>query len=127
VRVRGGIGELRRDFGRCGVAGSEETRGVSSEESTAEGQDELGSRRNWMRAGVLGVNDGLVSIAGRARKEHNDKDQINATTAAPSPRERPRLVTTGGGEAPARGPGGPRMSRGRPTCRCKKEPALCAR
>jgi len=37
---------------------------VSSEESTVAGQDGLGSRRNWMRAGVLGVNDGLVSTAG---------------------------------------------------------------
>jgi vacuolar iron transporter family protein len=37
---------------------------VSSDESPAEGQDGLGSRRNVLRAGVLGVNDGLVSTAG---------------------------------------------------------------
>jgi VIT1/CCC1 family predicted Fe2+/Mn2+ transporter len=37
---------------------------VSSGESPAEGQDGLGSRRNVLRAGVLGVNDGLVSAAG---------------------------------------------------------------
>jgi vacuolar iron transporter family protein len=37
---------------------------MSSEESPAEDQEGLGSRRNWLRAGVLGVNDGLVSTAG---------------------------------------------------------------
>ncbi|GAA5164973.1 MULTISPECIES: VIT1/CCC1 transporter family protein [Amycolatopsis] len=41
-----------------------ETRDPASTHSREPHHDSLGSRLNWLRAGVLGANDGIVSVAG---------------------------------------------------------------
>ncbi|WP_235931445.1 MULTISPECIES: VIT1/CCC1 transporter family protein [Actinomyces] len=44
-------------------AGSEQERGARTPDEPGEGHD-LAARLNWLRAGVLGANDGIVSVAG---------------------------------------------------------------
>ena len=45
--------------------------------------DDVGNRLNWLRAGVLGANDGIVSVAGH--RDGRGRGDLRAVAGASSP------------------------------------------